>query len=72
MQGTIRDREKVMRGMQKKDSAQKIIEAMRIYYNYCREHETLEMTPAEQAGIKLDLQGNKVENLIRLAYLHKL
>jgi hypothetical protein len=35
MQGTIRDREKVMRGMQKKESPQKIIETMRIYYNYC-------------------------------------
>lgn len=32
----MRDREKVMRGMHCKESAQKIIEAMRIHYNYCR------------------------------------
>lgn len=57
-----------MRGMQKKESAQKIIEAMRIHYNYCREHSILGKTPAEQAGIKLDLkEGNKVESLIRVA-----
>jgi putative transposase len=67
LHGTIRDREKVMRGMQKKESAQKIIEAMRIHYNYCREHSQLGKTPVEQAGIKLDLAGNKIENLIRLA-----
>ena len=67
MQGSIREREKVMRGMQKKESAQKIIEAMRIYYNYCREHETLGKTPAEQAGIKLELEGNKIESIIRLS-----
>lgn len=54
--------------MQKKESAQKIIEAMRIHYNYCREHSILGKTPAEQAGIKLDLkEGNKVESLIRVA-----
>ena len=67
LHGSIRDREKTMRGMQKKESAQKIIEAMRIHYNYCREHSTLGKTPAEQAGIKLNLESNRVGNLIRLA-----
>lgn len=68
LNGTMREREKVMRGMQKKESAQKVIEAMRIYYNYCRQHQTLGRTPAEQAGIKLNLnEENKVEGLIRLA-----
>lgn len=63
----MRDREKVMRGMHSAESAQKIIEAMRIHYNYCREHSELGTTPAEQAGIKLDLQEDKVQSLIRLA-----
>ena len=68
LHGSIRDREKTMRRMQKKESAQKIIEAMRIHYNYCREHSTLGKTPAEQAGIRFGLdEGNKVESLIRLA-----
>jgi transposase-like protein len=67
LNGTTREREKVMRGMNTKESAQKIIEAMRIHYNYVREHSKLGKTPAEAAGIKLDLQGNKVEKLIRIS-----
>jgi hypothetical protein len=58
MQGTIRDREKVMRGLQCKEST---------YYNYCRMHSKLKKVPAEQAGLQLDLQGDKVESLVRLA-----
>ena len=56
-----------MRGMQTKATAQKIIEAMRIHYNYCGEHSRFKKTPAEKAGIQLDLEGNKIESLIRLA-----
>jgi transposase-like protein len=67
LNGTMRDREKVMRGMHTAASAQKVIEAMRIHYNICREHDALGETPAERAGIQLDLQGNKVEALIKLA-----
>ena len=67
LNGTMRDREKVMRGMHKAESAQKLIEAFRIHYNFVREHTTLGKTPAEQAGIKLDLGQNKIENLIRLS-----
>ena len=56
-----------MRGLHTKETAQKIIEAMRIHYNFCREHSTLGKTPAEESGIKLNLQENKIESLIRLA-----
>jgi transposase-like protein len=67
LNGTMRDREKVMRGMHSKESAQKVIEAMRIYYNYCREHSKLGKTPAEQAGVKLQLGENRIESLLRMA-----
>jgi hypothetical protein len=67
LNGTMRDREKVMRGMHTAESAQKIIEAMRIHYNYCRTHSKLGMTPAEQAGLKLPLEHGRIESLIRLA-----
>ena len=60
-----------MRGMYTKDSAQKIIEEMRIHYNFCRNHSTLGKTPAEESGINLDLRGNKIEKLIKLAVLNK-
>lgn len=62
LNGTMRDREKVMRDMHSKESAQKIIEAMRIHYNYCRELSQLGKIPAEQAGIRLGLEGNKILN----------
>ena len=44
-----------MRGMNTKDSAQKIIEAMRIFYSYVRPHESVDgKTPAEASGIKIE------------------
>jgi hypothetical protein len=43
-----------MRGMHTKETAQKIIEAMRIHYNFCREHSGLGKTPAEASGIKIE------------------
>jgi len=46
---------------------EKIIEAMRIHYNFVRTHSSLGKTPAEQAGIKLDLKENKIKSLIELA-----
>jgi hypothetical protein len=55
--------------MQTKETAQKIIEAMKIHYNFCREHSTLGRTPAEESGINLKLDRNKVESLIRIASL---
>ena len=71
LNGVFRDREKVMRGMHKRDSAQKTIDAFRIHYNFVRNHSGIKMTPAEKAGIKLDLEQNKIESLIKLAAKHK-
>jgi transposase-like protein len=67
LHGTIREREKVMRGTQTRETAQKVVDAMRINYNFVREHSTIHKTPAEKAGIKLNLGENKIETLIRLA-----
>lgn len=67
LNGTFRDREKIMRGMDHKESAQKTIDAFRIHYNFVREHSGIKMTPAEKAGIKLDLGQNKIESLIKMA-----
>ena len=67
LNGTIREREKVMRGMQTRETAQKVVDAIRINYNFVRGHSTIGKTPAEKAGIKLNLGENKIENLIRLA-----
>ena len=47
--------------------AQKTTETFRIHYDFVREYGSLKKTPAEQAGIKLDLGQNKIESLIKLA-----
>lgn len=54
LNGSVRDREVVMRGMDHKESAQELVEGM-IYHNYIKPHQALEgKTPAEASGIKLE------------------
>jgi transposase-like protein len=67
LNGIFRDRERIMHGMGNKDSAQKTIDAFSIHYNFVREHGSIKKTPAEKAGIKLDLGQNKIESLFKLA-----
>ncbi len=67
--GTFKERNKVQRSIKKVDSA--TIEGQRTYYNYLRPHQALNgKTPAEVAGIKLDLGTNKWESLIKKSANH--
>jgi len=53
LNGEIRDREKVMRGLKKKDTP--ILKGYQIFHNYIREHEGLKgKTPAEACGITVE------------------
>ncbi|MDH5782476.1 MAG: DDE-type integrase/transposase/recombinase [Candidatus Bathyarchaeota archaeon] len=53
LNGEIRDREKVMRGLKKKDTP--ILTGYQIFHNYIREHEGLKgKTPAEACGITVE------------------
>jgi hypothetical protein len=71
LNGTVRDREIVMYGLDKQKTAQDLVDAMRIHYNFIRPHMALKnQTPAEKAGIKLPLGQNKVESLMRLALVN--
>jgi len=65
LNGEIRDREKVVRGIKKKDSP--LLKGYQLYHNYVRPHMALEgMTPADKAGI--EIQGdNKWLTLIQNA-----
>ena len=72
LNGVFRDSKKVMRGMDHKESAQKTIDAFRIHYNFIQEHGGIKKTPAEQAGIKLDLGQDKIENFIKLSLKKKI
>jgi transposase-like protein len=70
--GTVRERVKVMRGLDHDKTAQKMLKGNQIYYNYLRPHQALKgKTPAEKAGIDLQLKGNKWEELIRRAKREK-
>jgi transposase-like protein len=63
--GEIRDREKVMRGLKKKDTP--ILKGMQVYHNYIRPHEALGgKTPAEACGIQVN-GDNKWLTLIQNA-----
>jgi putative transposase len=65
LNGTMRDRESVMRGLDSAESAQELVDAMRIHYNFIRPNQAIGgQTPAEAAGINLKLRKNKVEDLM--------
>jgi len=53
LNGEIRDREKVMRGLKREDTP--ILTGYQIYHNYLRPHEALAgRTPAEASGIRIE------------------
>jgi hypothetical protein len=53
LNGEVRDREKIMRGLKNADTP--ILTGYQIYHNYVRPHEALEgKTPAEASGIKVE------------------
>ncbi len=65
LNGEIRDREKVMRGLKKKDTP--ILKGYQIYHNFIKGHQGLKgKTPAEACGIKVEGE-NKWITLIQNA-----
>ena len=69
LNGEIRDREKVFRGLKKMDTP--IIEGMRVYYNFTKKHGSLKgQTPAQASMIEVD-GCNKWKTIIQNASLYK-
>jgi putative transposase len=65
LNGEVRDREKVIRGLKKADTP--ILKGYQIYHNYMRPHEGLDgKTPAEVCGISIEGE-NKWVTLIQNA-----
>jgi hypothetical protein len=53
-----------MRGLKTTDTA--TLDGQRVYYDYIRPHKALDgKTPAEAAGIELELDENRWESLIK-------
>ncbi len=73
LNGEIRDREKVVRGVKKSDSP--LIEGYQIYHNYIRPHMALEnRTPADLAGIEIrgsDKWVTLIQNASRVPQIDK-
>ena len=65
LNGEIRDREKVVRGLKQSESP--LLSGYQIYHNYVRPHSSLNgKTPAEACGIKIE-GDNKWLTLIQNA-----
>ena len=59
LHGTIRQRSKVMRGLDDMETAQTMMDGLRIYYNFIRPHMALDgKTPTQQAKIDVDSSQN--------------
>jgi transposase-like protein len=55
LHGTIRQRNKVMRGLDDMETAQTMMDGLRIYYNFIRPHTALDgKTPAQKAKVETD------------------
>jgi len=68
----IAQRYKIMRGFKSFKSANSFLEMRRIIYNFVNPHMELDgRTPAEEAGILLPLNQNRLLSLIRYCYIPK-
>ena len=70
LNGEIRDREKVFRGLKKKDTP--LIQGLKLWYNFSKEHGGLggDVTPSEAALIKVD-GDNTWKTIIQNASLNR-
>ncbi|MGD0494663.1 MAG: DDE-type integrase/transposase/recombinase [Candidatus Bathyarchaeia archaeon] len=68
LHGTIRQRNKVMRGLDDEETAQTMMDGLRIYYNFMRPHIALGgKTPAQQAKIADSSTPENWKSLIKKA-----
>ncbi len=64
--GEIKDRTKTQRGHENKDTSEIVLNGIKDYHNFIRPHSALGgKTPAEVAGINLNLGEKKWENLLK-------
>jgi len=68
LHGTMRERNKIMRGLGNNGSSEQIVDGFKIYYNFVRPHMGLNgRTPAEVANVPLRLGENKWMSLIKMS-----
>jgi transposase-like protein len=68
LNGTFRERTKVVRSFDSSIGAEEFVAGLQTYYNYIRPHQGIGgMTPAQMANIPINLLGNRWETMIGLA-----
>jgi len=68
LNGTFRERTKILRSFDSGESAADFATGMQTYYNYIRPHQGIGgMVPAQLANIPINLTGNRWETMIGLA-----
>jgi len=68
LNGTFRERTKVMRSLDSSVGAEEFVAGMQTYYNYIRPHQGIGgLTPAQLANIPISLSGNRWETMIGLS-----
>lgn len=68
LNGTVRERTKVMRGMKGMENGELLMKGFTNYYNFVRPHMGIDgMTPAEKALIDLKMGDSRWLSLIRQA-----
>ena len=66
LNGTVRERLKVMRGLENMDSTQDLMKGIQVYYNYIRPHSVIGTTPAMASKIDLNLGDNRLAGMVEL------
>ena len=70
LNGEVRDREKVMRGLKKMNTS--VLPGYQMYHNYFRPHEGIgNATPAEKCGVKIEGENKRVTLIENASKLHK-
>ena len=68
LHGTIRQRNKIMRGLDDEQTAQTMMDGLRLYYNFIRPHSALDgKTPAQKAKISDNSTPENWSSLIKKA-----
>jgi transposase-like protein len=68
LHGSMRQRNKVQRGLKEVEPSKAFVQGFKTYYNFIRPHMALGgKTPAEMAGINLELDGNKWAEIIKIS-----
>ena len=66
LNGTVRERLKVMRGLESMGNTEDLLRGVQVYYNYIRPHQSIGTTPAMASKIDLNIDDNRLAGMVEL------